>query len=943
MSGTEHTIAGRVGTDSTGRTFGETPAGTQIYEDLCARTVKEATYETARNALPFTTNSSPGLIVTPDELPGFYLVDGSALTPDGKRALAPRHTERTGLVLPAPQQLVRYVPPGQAIGMPLTHDRQPYGQPLCIRPADQRRHLFVVGDTGSGKSILLMTAALTNLVATEGPDILFFHKAGTAMEFLQTYQGTYGHLDDERKIRYFDLTEVLPALSFFDIRPLLDAGIPREEARSRKAGHYEEILAGVMGTEQYNRAPESRKVIRNTIRALFDPVHGDDAFSNATLYDTLQSIERGESPPRVADETLARYFTGFGEREPDMVRNIMGGATARVETIATDGRLAPLFDHVGDHEQPVDGENTGDEQTADTKSPENHDPHFDFSELINEDALIVFDFGGMEAEIKRALTLVVLSNLWTALKARAENSQTPGNPPQVNCYFDEAADVADTKLMDTLLSQGRSFGLSLALGVQFPAQLDSPDPASNTYEEALNEIATLVVGNVSLADELAEALATPDMPPHALKRRLAAMPSGEWLVRPGSGFDIPTVRPFLATSLPALPGHPASAHPLSDTDELLFRAAFERITTQTALEAGLRVAHIPTSEGAQTKADADTDGKSETDESVAQSDIRLDTLLPHTTRLPTSVAYDEETHALRCIRCENRYDPSIEGMRRAIECCHMLDAVDRDDIPICEFNLKLAPEEIEVSEWSGRQLLFLQAVYNAQQLRYDPLEYDLLTDSMLRLQEYVGIDSEAVRELLETDLLRHDTDHPHRLYTVTADGRTMIGESYRQGVDYGHGRGDLDESSEHVFAVEVLRQYLDHEYAQHVESAVVDVVPYYEIDEQRRLDVAGLDETGEIVVAGEAERINHDVGRAVPEDFDKMADCDVEEAIWVVPKQADGHRVLAALNEPLEGEPRVEKTYAKTTPPQQFRIDTPGLTAMYPAGWLRDQLSDRDS
>ena len=88
-----------------------------------------------------------------------------------------------------------------------------------------------------------------------------------------------------------------------------------------------------------------------------------------------------------------------------------------------------------------------------------------------------------------------------------------------------------------------------------------------------------------------------------------------------------------------------------------------------------------------------------------------------------------------------------------------------------------------------------------------------------------------------------------------------------------------------------------------------------------------LDETGEIVVAGEAERINHDVGRAVPEDFDKMADCDVEEAgIWVVPKQADGHRVLAALNKPLEGEPRVEKTYAKTTPPQQFRIDTPGFS-----------------
>lgn len=141
-----------------------------------------------------------------------------------------------------------------------------------------------------------------------------------------------------------------------------------------------------------------------------------------------------------------------------------------------------------------------------------------------------------------------------------------------------------------------------------------------------------------------------------------------------------------------------------------------------------------------------------------------------------------------------------------------------------------------------------------------------------------------------------------------------------------------------MFAVEVLRRYLVQEYARNAASPVEEVVPYYEIDEQRRLDVAGLDANGEIVVAGEAERINHDSRRAVPEDFDKMADCGVDEAIWVVPKQAAGHKVLSALNEPLEGRPRIDKTYAKTTPPQQFRIDAPGLTAMYPASLLRDQL-----
>jgi hypothetical protein len=50
--------------------------------------------------------------------------------------------------------------------------------------------------------------------------------------------------------------------------------------------------------------------------------------------------------------------------------------------------------------------------------------------------------------------------------------------------------------------------------------------------------------------------------------------------------------------------------------------------------------------------------------------------------------------------------------------------------------------------------------------------------------------------------------------------------------------------------------------------------------------------------------------------------------------------VLSALNDPVEGEPRVEKTYAKATPPQQFNIDTPGLTAVYPVKWLRESFDE---
>jgi hypothetical protein len=51
--------------------------------------------------------------------------------------------------------------------------------------------------------------------------------------------------------------------------------------------------------------------------------------------------------------------------------------------------------------------------------------------------------------------------------------------------------------------------------------------------------------------------------------------------------------------------------------------------------------------------------------------------------------------------------------------------------------------------------------------------------------------------------------------------------------------------------------------------------------------------------------------------------------------------VLEVLNDPPEGLVRVEKTYAESTLPQQFYIDTDGLTAMYPVGYLRGKL-DRE-
>jgi len=924
LSGAHHYVDGVVEMD----TEDGSESGTALFDALCDRVQEPVSYGDTWNRIRRRWTSA-GMVLTPAELPGLCLLDGSALTPTGQRAIGIRHSERTGIPLPPPAQLRRYQPPGMALCRPLTSDRLPLDEPLVLPPQNQSRHQVVVGNTGAGKSVLTIGAMLSNTHATDGPAILFDYKGGgTAREYLQAHYRTQGTLEN---VVYFDLTSVLPALSFFDIEPLLEAGLPREEARSRKTGHYEEILRGVMPPGQYDEATESPKVIRNHLRALYDPVHGSDAFAHSKLYTTIQRTQGKKSPPPVSEDTFETYFAGLLERDSKVFTKVLGGAISRVETIATDARLAPLFDHM----------------------PGDSDARFDFADVIDDDQVVIFDFGGMETQVKRTLTLVLLSNLWTALKARREKRGTDADLTQVNLYLEEARDIAETELVDTLLSQGRSFGLSILLGVQYLEQLDSPDPANDTYREALNETATFVVGNVSVDRHLSSVLATGDMPPQEVERRLAALGRGEWMIRPGSGFGESTVRPFLGESLPAPPGHPASGDPLEGVVSEAFERAFDRIRMHTRNVAGIELTEPNTIDAER----AGDEGASGEDEAFR----RVDSLLPYTQRLPRCIEYSGEAHTLTCTRCETRFDRSIQGMIRAIECCHSLVDVETDDIPICEVNLKLSPEEIRDSEYSLRQLLFMQAVYNVQQGLYDPPEFDLLQDSMVRLQEYTGIETDAVDELIEDGLVGIDTDRPHRLYSVRPEGRKIIEEAHSHGVAYGHGEGDLDESTEHVLGVEVAVRWLTKAYAEDPDSDVVTVHPYYDLRkgsidagaffgdgedvddaiegfQHHRLDVAGLDEEGEVVVTMEVERINHDTRRAVPEDYDKMAACHPQKAIWMAMSHSEAHEILHALNDPLEGEPRVEKTYSENSPASAFRIDRPGFTDIYTLEQLREKV-----
>lgn len=882
-----------------------TDAAHDQFTALCQRTTHESPTH-ATHLVPGTRNASPAIVADPGAVAAFCVVNGPALSPAASRAFEPTPTDRTGIELPPRTVLDRYLDqPGMTVGHPKTADREPLDATLSLPPSIQPLHTALFGATGAGKTAVGQTMHLTNHGATDGATIYIDAKGDDApAEYARAQFARDGDLDD---VYYFDCTEYLPALPFLTIEPLLDAGLDREWAVNTVTEHYIDLLAAAMGPEQFYSAEAAVEVIQQLVRALFDPVHGADSISQQELLAAAAQFHETGNPPPVADGALHQKLASTAATAPTTFDSIMSAVSRRIGIATNDTRLAPLF-----------------EAQHDTAT-------FDLRAALDEDCVIVFDLRGYGDRSRTLLAIAILSQLWRALQRR-QALGTTSDHPLVNCYIEEAAELATTGILDTLLAQGRAFDLALTLAMQFPEQLRESHP--RVYAELLNDVGTTITGPVGVDRRLAERLATSDADADAVADRLRDLRRGEWLVRPAAPFAARQPQPFCVTS-PSLPaGHPESDSPLTGAREAAFSEAFDGAKRRTREEMGVAVGRTASGSTDPAAVDGPVEG------SIAGLAAATATI-PHTERFPDCLTYiDEPPYPLVCEACETRYAATPAGMRRAIACHHSLDAVDRAEIPICALDLQLTSGERAASPYSDAQLRLLAAVYMAHQQRFDPaLEYDIVWDSMTNLEAYVGIETDGVQALLDDGLLRVDCRRPHKLYTVTPDGRDAIGVGHREGIAYGDGAGDLSESSLHVAMVAVGARLLHQEFVAPDAQPGQRVERYYGV-EDGRLDAAVLDGDETVVATLEAERINNDRGEAIPSDFDKMASCDPVAAWWLVKTRGDAHHVLRALHDPPDGEPRVPRTYSENMAPREYRLDTPGLTEVRPFEYARDALLD---
>ncbi|MFB9809109.1 hypothetical protein ACFFQF_30245 [Haladaptatus pallidirubidus] len=543
----------------------------------------------------------PQLILNADELANFVTVPSAhALTTEGVRGTRGKERLRQPLPLPAPEMLDQLSESGMAIGLPLQDRDQPLDDAIHVHRSTLVTHYIRAASTGSGKSKSVQNDILTLFEHVGGPTVLLESKGDKMVDnYLKAHYAKFGTLEN---VYHFDVPDMLPAFSFFDIRPALTMGRRREDAIQDTVEHFHEIMRLILGTETHDRAFVANEILTFLIKALFDKEYGQDVFSLDTLIEAVYQMRHERIIPEICAENahIERALLQQCELDETQFQQPMGGAANRLNKLVELEHLYQIFNHVPEWDDEA-GEYVGNV--------------FDFRHFLDEDVVVLFDIGELRADSRNALTMLLLSNLWDAVQGRTDESTT-GEDKIANVIIEEAAAVATSELVyEEFLPQGRGFGVSLGLIMQYPDQVNDHTVSDRPYKEILNNVKTKIIGDIAVDDDLVKSMAHENLSKQDLHKRIQRLPSGEWIVQlpsPRFGETDPTT--FSLAPLPIPEGHPESDRLLAgDARHLFEEMARPQVRRRTQIECSIsnrpsKIGHDDARDTLAEIGDADTAG-----------------------------------------------------------------------------------------------------------------------------------------------------------------------------------------------------------------------------------------------------------------------------------------------------------------------------------------------
>ena len=886
-------------------------------------------------------DDTPIIVASPDELANFVTVPSTGALPKPSRGASGGTPDVRSPLTATNEELLRSFNTGMCIGEAETAALSRPNIPIHLTAEQLTHHVLRASTTGSGKTTAMVNDALTAYEELDGPTVIFDKKGGSmATEYKRAHFHRFGNLDDIVHLPVPGPNGELPAFPFFDIRPQLSAGISREAAVQEKVDRYNELLAYVLGEEQHNQAFVAQEILSNLIVALFDPIHGEDAYAISDLLSaatqmqeavpemqraqrTGEKIQADEYLPEVVDTDLNIALERHFSAEPRRFATSIDAVLNRITKLRERDFIWRMLNFVPEWDE--NAETYADGQML-----------FDLDALLDSRKVVLIDTGDLRPASSNLFTVLMLDYLWSWVRLRKRWGRDVPGPADgycVNLIIDEAAPVLKASLVrNEMIPDAREFALAFEVIVHFPEQVKRDALDTRAYKEILRNINTKLIGKLAIDDELATTLFHEDLDAEGLANRIASLPRGEWLAQlPDTGFMTDTPELVTLKPLPIPPGHSDSDDPVDagthrpDSGDpgspgQTFQEADHLQWSRTRFtycllpgvncppDAAQRTARwragvtntgggdddaSATVEPAETASDIDpsngvdedTDDKSPSEQSGTQGP-ETDARGPSrsggaSNRYGTVLGTGTTSSTNGTDRPAGNTSDRTSGKARSGR-----DSSGRDS---AESNDDASPPDASRNS-SGDDLTeherrFLRNVIAALNGELDAYE---LTESMTIIRNRSGSNIDEDK-LVKQGYLENPYVGTRKYYYVTEKGQQAVDRKLYTGRDY----GDLHEKVHHKVFTECFARYLEQTESQHVEKyyepmgggMVFDVAGFVDLPGGQR----NLTAIGEVVTAVKPER--------VVKHYDDFAQYDGVTKHWVVKDIDVTHDFVRALHD----------------------------------------------
>jgi len=329
---------------------------------------------------------------------------------------------------PAPLYLPKQ---GTLLGTNVYHNME---SNIYIGPEDRLRHFYVIGQTGTGKTGLLMNMIAQDIQNGEG--VCYIDPHGTDI------QTVLANIPPERyeDVIYFDPANMEHPLGLNMLE--YDANYPEQ-----KTFVVNEMLSifNKLFDMKTSGGPMFEQYFRNAVLLVID-----DPADKGTLLDipkVLSNAEfRKEKLDKCKNPTVVQFWRDIAEKsEGDLsLKNMIPYITNKFDVFLSNDFMRPIV--------------------AQGKSS------FNFREVMDQKKILLVNLSkGRLGEINsHLLGLIIVGKITMAALSRVDAS-TP--PPNFYLYIDEFHTVT-TDSISVILSEARKYKLSLNIAHQFIAQLD---------------------------------------------------------------------------------------------------------------------------------------------------------------------------------------------------------------------------------------------------------------------------------------------------------------------------------------------------------------------------------------------------------------------------------------------------------------------------------------